>query len=55
MKNKAVYSCLFVHHAKFHCIMTSLNKPFKIEFEGGKWKRAQFSNIAEKFAGRSRD
>ena len=34
-------SCRFVHHAKFHCIMTTLNKLFKIEFEGGgDWKRA---------------
>ena len=30
MKNKSVYSCRFVHHAKFHCIMTTLNKLFKI-------------------------
>ena len=25
----------FVHHAKFHCIMTTLIKLFKIEFERG--------------------
>ena len=35
MKNKSVHSCRFVHHAKFHCIMTTLNKLFKIEFERG--------------------
>ena len=42
MKNKSVHSCRFVHHAKFHCIMTTLNKLFKIKFEraGGNWKRA---------------
>ena len=34
MKNKSVHSCRFVHHAKFHCIMTTLNKLFKIKFEG---------------------
>ena len=33
MKNKSVQNCRFVHHAKFHCIMTALNKLFKIEFE----------------------
>ena len=35
MKNKSVHSCRFVHHAKFHCIMTTLNKLFKVEFERG--------------------
>ena len=35
MKNKSVHSCRFVHHAKFHCIMTTLSKLFKIEFERG--------------------
>ena len=35
MKNKSVQNCGFVHHAKFHCIMTTLNKLFKIEFERG--------------------
>ena len=35
MKNKSVHCCRFVHHAKFHCIMTSLNKLFKIELKGG--------------------
>ena len=49
MKNKSVHSCRFVQHAKFHCIMTTLKKLFKIEFGrwgggggGGNWKRAQF-------------
>ena len=28
MKNKSVNSCRFVHHPKFHCIMTTLNKLF---------------------------
>ena len=36
MENKSVHSCRFVQHAKFHCIMTTLNKLFKIEFERGK-------------------
>ena len=35
MKNKSVQNCRFVHHAKFHCIMTTLNRLFKIEFERG--------------------
>ena len=35
MKNKSVHNCQFVHHANFHCIMTTLNKVFKNEFEGG--------------------
>ena len=35
MKNKSVQNCQFVHHAKFHCIMTMLNRLFKIEFERG--------------------
>ena len=54
MKNKSVQNCRFVQHAKFHCIMTTLNKLFKIEFErwrgggtgketGGKGKRAKTS------------
>ena len=42
MKNKSVHSCQFVHHAKFHCIMTMLNKLFKIEFErGGELEKSQ--------------
>ena len=44
MKNKSVQNCRFVHHAKFHCIMTTLNRLFKIEIQrgggGGNWKRA---------------
>ena len=43
MKNKSVQNCRFVHHAKFHCIMTTLNKLFKIEFErwgGGKLEKS---------------
>ena len=35
MKNKSVQNCRIVHHAKFHCIVTTLKKFFKIEFEGG--------------------
>ena len=45
MKNKSVHSCRFVHHAKFHCIMTTFNKLFKIEFERGNWKTPKRSNI----------
>ena len=43
MKIKSVQNCRFVHHAKFHCIMTMLNRLFSIEFERGDWKRAQVS------------
>ena len=35
MKNKSVQNCRFVHHTKFHCIMTTLNRLFKFEFERG--------------------
>ena len=35
MKNKSDHSCRFFHHAKFHCIIATLNKLFKIEFERG--------------------
>ena len=35
MKNKSVQNCRFVHHAKFHCIVKTLNRFFKIEFERG--------------------
>ena len=35
MKNKSVQNCRFVHHAKFHCIVTMLNRFFSIEFERG--------------------
>ena len=35
MKNKSVHSCRFVHHAKLHCIMTTLNRLFKIEIQRG--------------------
>ena len=43
MKNKSVHSCRFVHQATFHCIMTTLNKLFKFEFErvGGTGKELQ--------------
>ena len=40
MKNKSVHSCRFDHHAKFHCIMTTLNKRFKIEFERGELEKS---------------
>ena len=36
MENKSVQNSRFVHHAKFHCIVTTLNRFFKTEFEGGK-------------------
>ena len=35
MENKSVQNCRFVHHAKFHCIVTTLHRLFKIEFERG--------------------
>ena len=47
MKNKSVHSCRSVHHAKFHCIMTTLNKLFKIKFKRGDWKRAGFYTIGQ--------
>ena len=51
MKNKSVHSCRFVHHAKFHCIMTTLNKLFKIKFErgGGKLEKSQILLQNERF------
>ena len=47
MKNKSVQLCQFVHHAKFRCIMTTLNKLFKIDFErwGGNRKRAKIGIV----------
>ena len=44
MKNKYVQNCRFVHHTKFHCIMTTLNSLFKIELErgGGKLENSLF-------------
>ena len=44
MKNKSVQNCRFVHHTKFHCIVTTLIRLFKIEFERGNWKRANAFN-----------
>ena len=35
LRLNAVQNCRFVHHAKFHCIVTTLNRLFKIEFERG--------------------
>ena len=46
MKNKPDHSCRFVHHAKFYCIMITLNKLFKSEFERGKLEK---SSIFEQF------
>ena len=44
MKNKSVQNCRFFHHAKFDCVMTSLNRHFKIEFEsGGELEKSQTS------------
>ena len=34
-EKQSVHNCQFVHHANFHCIMTTLNKVFKNAFEGG--------------------
>ena len=42
IKDKSVHSCRFVHHTKFYCIMTTLNKLFRIEFERGTGKEPQF-------------
>ena len=35
MKNKSVQNCRFVHHVKFDCVMTTLNRLFEFEFERG--------------------
>ena len=35
MKNNSVHSCQFVHLAKFHCFILTLNKLFKNEIEKG--------------------
>ena len=35
-------NCRFVHLVKFHCIVTTLNRLFKVEFERGDWKRDSF-------------
>ena len=44
MKNKSVHICRFVHHAKFHCIMTTLKILFEIEFERGELEKSPISN-----------
>ena len=49
MKNKSVQSCRFVHHAKFHCIMTTLHKLFKIELERGGLEKGQTNIFYEDF------
>ena len=41
MRNKSVHSCRFIYHAQFHCIMTRLNRLFKIEFERGKLEKSR--------------
>ena len=41
MKNKSVQNCQFIHHAKLHCIMTSLNRLFKTEFERGELEKSR--------------
>ena len=47
MKNKSVQNCRFVHHAKFHCIMKTLNRLFKTEFErGGELEKSRSVFIA---------
>ena len=35
MKNKSVQNCRFVHHARFHFLVTTLKRLLKIEFERG--------------------
>ena len=55
MKNKSVQNCRFVHHAKFHCIMTTLKELFKIKFErgGGTGKEPKlFIIFIRKFCGK---
>ena len=38
---KSVHSCRFVNHAKFPCIMTTLKKFFKVEFERGELEKSR--------------
>ena len=48
-KCKSVHSCRFVHHAKFHCIIITLNKLFKIEFERGETGKEAFYVVTRGF------
>ena len=44
MKNKSVHNCQFVHHANFHCIMTTLNKVSKMNLKGGGLEKSRKIN-----------
>ena len=44
MKNKYVQNCRFVDHTKFQCIMTTLKRLFKNEFEGGTGKEPKMTD-----------
>ena len=48
MTNKSVHNCQFVHHANFHCIMTTVNKVFKNEFERGELEKSRADNDYDK-------
>ena len=41
INNKSDQNCRFVHHAKFHCIMTTFNRLFKIQFGRGELEKSQ--------------
>ena len=46
MKKKIVHNCRFVHHAKFHCIMTMLYKLIKIDFDRGELEKSRVDKSA---------
>ena len=46
MKNKSVQNCRFVHIAKFHCFMTTLNRLFKMKFKGGGLEKSPHFNCS---------
>ena len=53
MKNKSVPNCRFVHHAKLHCIVITLNRLFKSEFERGELEKGR--KIFDMFRRRSKN
>ena len=47
MKKKSVQNCRFVHHAKFYCSMTTLNRLFKNEIQRGGGETGKEPNWVE--------
>ena len=45
MKNKCAHNYWCVRHAKFHCIMSTLNKLFTNKFERGKTGKEPKSRV----------